>query len=225
MIRLSLSFLFICLAAASAEPIALFNGKDLSNWTIDIPEVGNASPDQTFFVKDGLMVTSGAPLGHITTKESYSNYTLRIEYRFPKEPGNSGCMIHASDERFLHGKFPRSIEVQMMSGSAGDLIPIGENIIGHNKVDTPDFVGARKNRGVRKMVAKAEKPPGEWNEMVIHCQADSIVVLVNGQLVNVGTSSSVTEGKIAFQSEGAAVEWRKIELTPIPAQKKKAEKK
>ena len=47
------------------------------------------------------------------------------------------------------------------------------------------------------------------------CDGDSITNIVNGQVVNKGTKSSLTRGKIIFQSEGAEIYYRNIELTPL----------
>jgi len=47
------------------------------------------------------------------------------------------------------------------------------------------------------------------------CDGDQITNIVNGKVVNVGTRSSLTRGKVLFQSEGAEIFFRKIELTPM----------
>jgi hypothetical protein len=71
-----------------------------------------------------------------------------------------------------------------------------------------DVLGFRGNRDV-------EKPTGEWNRMEVVCDSDSITNIVNGYVVNVGTRSSLTKGKIIFQSEGAQIFFRKIEIRPL----------
>ena len=60
-----------------------------------------------------------------------------------------------------------------------------------------------------------EKPPGEWNRHEVICDGDKITNILNGQVVNVGSKCSLTKGKILFQSEGAEIFYRKIELTPL----------
>ena len=60
-----------------------------------------------------------------------------------------------------------------------------------------------------------EKPPGEWNRMEVICDGDSIINIVNGYVANVGTQSNLTQGKILFQSEGAEIVFRKIEIRPL----------
>lgn len=208
-------------AFASAEP--LFNGKDLSGWTADVPSAdGKPETPPSFIVRDGLLVSKGDPKGHLVTDKSYSGYKLEVEYRFPGKPGNCGVLIHASEPRNLYKMFPKSIEVQMNSGDAGDFWCIGENI------EVPDMEKRRPHkegqkfgggpadaRRILNLTEDSEKPLGEWNTMVIECKGDEVIVHVNGVLVNHGTKSTASSGKIAVQAEGTEVEFRKLELTPL----------
>jgi len=126
----SLSFILLALATfASSAPISLFNGKDLTGWTIDVPEADqNPAITPSFIVRDGLLVSLGTPKGHLITQASYENYKLEVEYRFSKEPGNCGILVHSSKLRALSKMFPQSMEVQMMHQNAGDFWCIQENI-------------------------------------------------------------------------------------------------
>jgi hypothetical protein len=56
---------------------------------------------------------------------------------------------------------------------------------------------------------------GRWTRIEAVVDGDTITNYVNGKLVNKGTRSSLTHGKILFQSEGAEIFFRKIELTPL----------
>ena len=208
-------------ALASAEP--LFNGKDLTGWTPDVPSAdGKPETPPSFIVRDGLLVSKGDPKGHLVSDKSYSNYKLEVEYRFPGKPGNCGVLVHASEPRNLYKMFPKSIEVQMNSGDAGDFWCIGENI------EVPDmekrrprkegqnFGGSANDaRRILNLTDDSEKPLGEWNTMVIECKNDEVIVHVNGVLVNHGTKSTATSGKLAIQAEGTEVEFRKVDLTPL----------
>ncbi len=60
-----------------------------------------------------------------------------------------------------------------------------------------------------------EKPLGEWNQYEITCRGDSVKLVVNGHIVNMGTQSELTKGRILLQSEGAEIHFRNIELTPL----------
>lgn len=71
-----------------------------------------------------------------------------------------------------------------------------------------DVAGFRGRRDVEKL-------HGEWNRMEVICDGDTITNIVNGFVVNVGTRSSLTEGKILVQSEGAEIIVRTIEVRPL----------
>ena len=60
-----------------------------------------------------------------------------------------------------------------------------------------------------------ENPVGQWNTLECVCDGDKITNILNGKVVNVGTQSSHTRGKILFQSEGAEVYFRRIDLRPL----------
>lgn len=215
--------LFSVATVASAEPIQLFNGRDLSGWSADVPKADeNPDIEPSFVVRDGLLVSKGKPEGHLTTDKVYSDYKLVVEYRFPKEGGNCGVLVHSSTPRALYAMFPQSIEVQMMHEHAGDFWCIAEDI------QVPDMEKRRpKNEGqkfgggpddarnIKNLTDGSEKPLGEWNTMTIECKGDEILVHVNGDLVNHGKNCTAKSGKISIQAEGTEVEFRKVELTAL----------
>ena len=60
-----------------------------------------------------------------------------------------------------------------------------------------------------------ESPGLEWTRLEAVVEKGSLTYYVNGKLVNAGTESSWTEGKIMIQSEGAEIYFRRIDLEPI----------
>jgi hypothetical protein len=60
-----------------------------------------------------------------------------------------------------------------------------------------------------------ERPVGEWNTLECICDGDKLTYILNGKVVNKASRSSHTRGKILFQSEGAEVFFRKIDLKPL----------
>ncbi len=210
-------------AIASAAPIALFNGKDLTGWTADVPQA-DKEPGiaPSFVVRGGMLVSMGKPEGHLVTDQSFSDYKLVVEYRFPKQGGNCGVLVHASKPRALYSMFPQSIEVQMMHENAGDFWCIAENIevpeMEKRRPRKPDqkFGGGSDDaRNIKNLTDGSEKPLGEWNHMTIECKGAEIIVHVNGQLVNHGSRCTTSSGKLALQAEGTEVEFRKVELTKL----------
>lgn len=117
------------------EWIQLFNGEDLSDWTVKIAkhEVGENFAN-TFRVEDGLMKVRydgyqkfDNQFGHIFYNRPFSAYLLRVEYRFvgnQVEGGegwalrNSGAMLHSQDPHTMmkDQDFPICIEGQILGG-------------------------------------------------------------------------------------------------------------
>jgi hypothetical protein len=206
----------------------LFNGKDLSGWTADVPaRDADRNAPESFIVRDGMLVSLGKPEGHLLTTVTYRDYRLEIEYRFPGKGGNCGVLIHASRSRALYKMFPQSIEVQMNSGDAGDFWCIQENIeVRDMETRRPRKAGEKWGgaegdaRRILNLTDNSEKPLGQWNTMIVEARGRSINVWVNGDLVNDGFNATADSGKVAIQAEGTEVEFRRIAIGPLsPAQK------
>src|SRR5262249_20838987 len=60
-----------------------------------------------------------------------------------------------------------------------------------------------------------EKPVGEWNTLECICLNDKITLLLNGKIMNRASKVSPDRGKILFQSEGAEVFFRRVDLKPL----------
>jgi hypothetical protein len=167
-----------------------------------------------------MLVSLGTPGGHLITDEIYRDYKLEVQYRFAGKPGNCGVLVHASTPRALYDMFPKSLEVQMMHGNAGDFWCIVEDI---KVADMEKRRGPKEKWGVTEgkerriinLTDGSEKPLGEWNTMVVECTGNSIKVWVNGDLVNEGFDCTADSGQIAVQAEGSEVEFRKIEVTSL----------
>jgi hypothetical protein len=214
-------------AADATSPTAvtpLFNGKDLAGWKPDVP-ARDADPNgpPSFIVRDGKLVSLGKPEGHLMSDGRYRDYRLEVEYRFAGAPGNCGVLIHASTPRALYKMFPKSIEVQMMSGNAGDFWVIREDIEVVDKETRRPRRGNEKwgstegdARRILNLTDNSEKPLGEWNRMVVEARGRTIKVWLNGDFVNEGFDATVDQGRIALQAEGAEVEFRKVEIGPLP---------
>ena len=212
------SIIFSC---TSQTTVSLFNGKDLEGWHVDVPAL-DSIPETTgpFIIRDGLLVSLGTPQGHLITDKEYMDFRLDVEYRFAGEPGNCGVLVFASTPRSLYKMFPKSIEVQMMHDNAGDFWCIVEDIEVENMEERrgpkEDWgITEGKARRIKNLTDDSENPLGEWNHMTIECLKNKIKVWVNGDMVNYGYNATVDYGQIALQAEGAEVEFRKIELSPI----------
>ena len=124
--------------ADTSDWIPLFNGRDLSGWTIKFRgrPVGENLHD-TFRVEDGLLKVRydgwrgfDGEFGHLFHDRPFSHYVIRAEYRFVGEQvagagpeyawavRNNGLMLHAQspESMGMEQDFPISIEVQLLGG-------------------------------------------------------------------------------------------------------------
>ena len=121
---------------ACAEPIALFNGKDLSGFYTFIKDRGRGGdPKSVFTVKDGVIRISGEEWGCITSEAEFEDYTLVVEFKWgeathaPRVDAarDSGVLLHSTGEDGGYsGTWMHSIEVQMIEGGTGDLLVVGD---------------------------------------------------------------------------------------------------
>lgn len=251
--------------AGAAEPLQLFNGKDLSGFDTWLVGHHAEDPDHVFQVVDQVdgapaIRISGQHYGGLITKEEFSDYHLVVEFRWglvtwenrKDRSKDSGILLHCqglpgNSRPDFGGPWMHSIECQIIEGGTGDFILVG----GYNeegelsvpkltatasrdrdgetvydpRAGAVEFQGGRINWYGRDPDWKdvlgfrgqqdVESPAGRWTRVEVICDGDAITNLVNGKVVNAGTRSSLTRGKILFQSEGAELYLRKIELTPL----------
>jgi len=200
--------LTLVMPGCGAKKAELFNGVDFDGWTLFIPG-DSVDVNQVWSVKEGVICCTGMPNGYMRTNESFSNYELHLEWRWAGEPTNSGVLLHCQGEDRV---WPNCIECQLKAGDAGDFVLIGPGAI---SVDGERTLNDDGFAVIGKKEQSSEKPAGQWNHYDIVCRAGSISCSVNGVLQNSGTDASNTSGPIALQSEGSAIEFRNIMITPL----------
>jgi hypothetical protein len=182
------------------EPLALFNGKDLTGWKLI-----NEKQINGFKAVDGTLMndpiqTEGQPhisYGNLRTEKEFEDFNLKLEVNVPAG-SNSGV--------YLRGIY----EIQVMDSYKRDLDP-------HN-------MGAVYSR-VKPTVA-AEKPAGEWQSLDMTLCDRHITVILNGikiidnQPVYGPTGGAMKSdvfapGPIYLQGDHGKVSYRNIVLTPI----------
>lgn len=193
----------LVLNSCTDNSVKLFNGTDLEGWSAYLEDSTLNSADE-FIVKDGVIHLSGK-FGYIHTNNVYSNYKLTLEWRWPEVATNSGVFLHTQPE---YNIWPENFEYQLMAGKAGDIYCA-------NGSDCAEYAADRNLQVVPKRNPSNEKPVGEWNKAEIICEGNTITAIVNGELQNVVTGTSNSEGYIGLQSEGEAVEFRNVVLTPL----------
>ena len=188
------------------EKTILFNGKNLDGWIGFLPEKEEIA--NNWSVVEAIMRCEGKPVGYIRTVDSYQNYKLHVEWRWPEMPSNSGVLLHRQGK---DQSFPLCIEAQLKSGNAGDLVMMSGGAL---TVDGKEIV-AKKFAVATKKQSSNERAIGEWNSYDIVCNNGAITIMVNGIVQNEGIKADPASGQIALQSEGAQIEFRNIYLEPI----------
>ncbi|MFN4261040.1 MAG: DUF1080 domain-containing protein [Gemmataceae bacterium] len=191
------ALLFTSAFAADDGFKPLFNGKDFTGF--DFVMSGSADPAKTWSVKDGVIDCTGKPNGYIVTKDSYSNYVLQVDIRYPEQAGNSGFLINCTGDPKV---WPTCIEVQGHYNSICAIFPIG----GAKGPRPPVDEAARK---------KAIKPHNEWNTVEIRVQNGAITSMLNGVKICESEPYELKKGPIGFQSEGVPVQFRNMRIKEL----------
>lgn len=227
--------------------ISLFNGTDLNNWKVKIK--GHALGDNwknTFRVVDSAIRVDYSDyeifensFGHIFYETPYSDYRLKLKYRFignQVEGGeswalrNSGVMIHCQSPQSmeLNQEFPVSLEVQLLGGteenikrSTANLCTPGTHVRMNSELVTTHCIDSKSDTFYGD----------QWVNLEVEVRNDSVIShYVNGKKVIQyenpvigGEYNSLTEfkgkplntGYISLQSESHPVEFKNIFLLPL----------
>jgi len=187
-----------------ANKILLFDGQSLSGWTF-VSQGTNVPAASIWSVTNGVIVCLGKPNGYARTLQTYRDYQLHAEWRFPAGPGNSGVFLHLSGKDLV---WPTCLEMQLLSGNAGEIRCNGGSHV--RELTSPTSIAVPRRQ------PSSEKPIGEWNACDIISHSNTLTVRVNGVLQNEVTEASVSSGAIGLQAEGKLVEFRNILIEPLP---------
>ncbi|MEK6152928.1 DUF1080 domain-containing protein [Flavobacteriaceae bacterium 3-367] len=182
--------------SATAQEKSLFNGEDLTGWTIYGTE--------KWYVEDGLLVSESGPdkqYGYLATEESYKNFVLQLEFK-QEANGNSGVFIRSS------------VEGTKVSGWQVEVAPAGKHTggvyesYGRGWLIKPD----PEKEGYLKQ--------GEWNTLKIKVVGDKLTSWLNGKEMVHIEDQKIGEGNgaIALQIHdggGIKVKWRNIKVKQL----------
>ena len=218
----------------AGAPIRLFNGKNLDGFDTFLRSKGlNNDPDKVFQVHDGVIHVSGTDYGYIITKREYQNYHLTAEFKWGEQTHpprkdlarDSGILFHVEGPDKV---WPKSIEYQIIEGRTGEMILVGDGTSwtrdgeartrGETKVTRFARYGQGPWKGVlgaRSPENEVERDHGQWNLLELIAEGDRVTFKANGKVVNDGTNVRPSRGRILFQSEGAELFFRNLELRPL----------
>ncbi len=194
--KLVLLFVAVATAFLLSAQEKIFNGKDLTGWTIHGTE--------KWYVKKGELVCESGPdkgYGYLSTNQAYKNFELTLRFR-QEANGNSGVFIRSS------------IEGVKISGWQVEVAPAGHHTGG---------IYESYGRGwLIKPKPEDEKylKVGKWNKLKIRVVNDEITTWLNGhEMINLKDEMiGKGEGFIALQIHdggGIKVRWKDIRVNKL----------
>lgn len=192
-------FLLFCVVSASVKAQSytkIFNGKDLTGWTIHGTE--------KWFVEKGKLVCESGPdkkYGYLSTTKQYKNFILEVKFK-QEANGNSGIF------------FRSSIEGVKISGWQVEVAP------------KDHFTGGIYESYGRGWMIKPKPEDekylkqGEWNKMKIQVINDEATTWLNGHMMIYIKDEKIGKGEgfIALQIHeggGIRVLWKDMKIKEL----------
>ena len=185
--------IFLCLNVYSQKSVSLFNGKDLTGWTIHGTE--------KWYVENGELICESGPdkqYGYLSTTKSYKNFELTLEFK-QEANGNSGVF------------FRSSIEGVKISGWQCEVAPLNHHTggiyesYGRGWLIQPD---STKEKYLET---------GKWNKLKLRVVGDEVTTWLNGHqmIYMIDQKIGACNGFIALQIHdgcGIKVKWRNFKI-------------
>jgi hypothetical protein len=195
----TLSALALITFVASAQETALFNGEDLTGWTIHGTE--------KWFVENGELICESGPdaaYGYLSTDKNYADFILTLDFK-QEADGNSGVF------------FRSTFEGTKVTGWQVEVAPPGKHSggiyesYGRGWLIKPD---AEKDKALKM---------GDWNTMKIQVVKNSVTTWINDTEMVTLNDEKIGQGKgaIALQIHdggGIKIRWKNIKVQPLSVQ-------
>jgi hypothetical protein len=180
----------------SQKAQSLFNGKDLSGWTIHGTE--------KWYVENGELICESGPdkqYGYLSTNKKYRDFEFSV--RFKQEAnGNSGVFFRSGIEGVKISGW--QVEVAPLNRHTGGVYEsYGRGWLIHPKAEDEQWL-----------------KPGEWNELKILVKGDVVTTWLNGhQMIQLKDEKiGQGEGFIALQIHdggGIKVRWKDFTIKEL----------
>ncbi len=187
-------------ASEGADPVPIFNGRNLDGWTI------TEGPESAFSVSDGAIVVndSASYPTWLRSNRQYENFDFRAEF-YMKGWIDSGIYLHAPENGRptwvgVQIKLFHQVDEKPMSNSMGSIFPLV----------APLKVNVKSN--------------GDWNDIRILINWPSLRVWTNGELIqdiNVEENSELRHrlrrGYLGLASLSYPIRFRNLRIIELPS--------
>jgi hypothetical protein len=190
----------------------LFNGKDLQGWYTFLQKHGRDSdPTHVLSIKDDGVLHVYANdrngdevvMGYMGTNEQFSNYHLRLQYRWGKNQfkprylykPDAGIYYHHLGEDVV---WPQALQFQVELNGVGDLLTVGDIKVNtwidgsRRSEDWQEFLAPERGgqpyetagKGVTYTRKQLNVEQDGWNTVELICKGSAAAHIVNGHVVN-----------------------------------------
>lgn len=174
----------------------LFNGKDLSGWTVHGTE--------KWYVEDGNLVCESGPdkqYGYLSTNRPYKNFVLTLQFR-QEANGNSGVFFRSGIEGTRINGW--QVEVAPLHHHTGGIY----ESYGRGWLIRPDST------------AEEQLKPGEWNTLKMKVVGEEVTTWLNGHRMVYLKDEKIGKGEgfIALQIHDGGVikvRWKDLVVTEL----------
>ena len=179
------------------KKVSLFNGKDLTGWTIHGTE--------KWYAENGELICESGPdkqYGYLSTDKNYKNFILSLEFK-QEANGNSGV--------FFRSQIPEGVKI---SGWQAEVAPMGEHTGGIYESYGRGWLIIPKPEDEKYLKA------GEWNSYKIKVDGAKVTTWLNDHQMCDIEDKKIGEGVgfIALQIHeggGIKVRWKNIEIQEL----------
>ena len=222
--------------------VSLFNGNDLTGWTI--PEGDNGHWKVVDGVIDYDAQSEATGDRNLWTEQEYGDFIMKIDWRLKQTSGFYNVPIVLQDGSYLMDANGKTLTIKSLNADSGIFVrgagkaqlniwcwPVGSGeVYGYrnNKTTSPEV-----RAGVTPRI-NADKPVGEWNQFVIVMVQDRLTVILNNHMVleNAQLPDVPERGRIALQHHGGVnkdgsfkpasslVQFRNVWIKELPAKLK-----
>ncbi|MFM9965616.1 MAG: DUF1080 domain-containing protein [Planctomycetaceae bacterium] len=190
--------------------VSIFNGQDFTGWS---------GPVDNYEIKDGAISCKAGKGGTIFTKEEYSDFSVRLQFKVPAG-GNNGLAIRYPGQGDT--AYVGMCELQVLDDNYDKV---------KGKLDPRQVHGSAYGMVAAKR--GFQKPNGEWNDQEVTVKGSTIKVVLNGTVILDCDLKEVKEfmansphpgkdrakGHFGFAGHGDAVGFRNVRIKDLSEKK------
>lgn len=192
-----LLFVSICTTILLPAQKKIFNGKDLTGWTVHGTE--------KWYVENKQLVCESGPeknYGYLSTNKAYKNFELTLQFK-QEANGNSGVFIRSS------------IEGVKINGWQVEVAPVDHHTGGVYESYGRGWLIQPKPEDEKHLKT------GAWNDLKIRVVNDEITTWLNGHQMIYLKDDKIGKGEgfIALQIHdggGIKVRWKNMKIKELP---------